>query len=178
LPLKRENETRVYRFHVSKYGEAVATPLVTVLGTDVTELRAQERKFGELFNLLPFGLAAVSGDGVILEAYSAYTSWLLGVEAPVGQTIQSVFLDRLAFPLGVVQSAAFVELFSGRPHTLSGFRTLIQSVPLEFRIHVDAKVANPGSNKVTRIINCQYLPVMAGETVDKVLLILSNGEAT
>lgn len=39
IELRLASSGQVYRFSVSRYGDALGTPLITVLGTDVTELR-------------------------------------------------------------------------------------------------------------------------------------------
>jgi PAS domain S-box-containing protein len=148
-----QNSLRTYRFHISKYGDALSTPLVTVLGTDVTDLRQQERKFSELFGSLPFGLISFDLSGQLSEQYSEYSAWILGGHDLDGTSIQEMIFGRLDSPMTPVQSAAAAALFSSREISDAEFRKIVRSMPGRLNLRVAS--GGDGQSEL-RSLQCQW----------------------
>lgn len=155
-------KSRLVRFTVSPYGTGSRHNLLSVLGTDVTELRDNERRVSELYSLLPFGILSVNRDGKVAEVYSGFASWLLGVDDFAGQTFKTLILDRLSVPLGDGQRRAVESVFAGKAFPVAVFQAMESSMPRELVI------STPLGD---RVLGCQYLAVVMGSFVDKILCV-------
>lgn len=157
-------ESKTHLWYLSKFKNAKDT-LYTVVGKDISELKAAQQNLLEIFSSVPLGILTMDSTGCVSGQVSAYTEVLLGSHNIVGKTVQS-FLFAKAKNLTKVEEDTLGSLV-----TSIGNRELIYSIikdELPSRLEVELD-----SGRVVWF-GLTFQPIVYEGIVHKVMIILQD----
>lgn len=157
-------ESKTHLWYLSKFKNAKDT-LFTVVGKDISELKAAQQNLLEIFSSVPLGILTIDNHGLVTGQVSAYTEVLLGSHSIVGQSVQDLLFSK-ASNLTKVEQDTLEALVA-----CIGNRELIYSV---FKDELPARIEVNLGDKGARWFGLTYQPIVYEGIVHKVMVILQD----
>lgn len=159
-----EMESKTHLWYLSKFKNAKDT-LYTVVGKDISELKAAQQNLLEIFSSVPLGILTIDNKGCVTGQVSAYTEVLMSSHSIVGKSVHELLFAK-AQNLTKVERDTLEALV-----TCIGNRELIYSVvkdelPTRLEVQMDTDKA--------LWFGVTYQPIVYEGIVHKVMLILQD----
>ena len=145
-----------------------ALGLVSVFGTDVTEIRAYERQISQIFSSIPLGILRVDAELRVVPPCSRFTNLLLRRDHLEGAGIHELLF-----------APSWSKMTPQAQEQCQNLRGVVGFPPFQFDLIKDALprlVCLPGSTEDTRDrwIGITYDPIVQGEVIDGLLIVLED----
>jgi PAS domain S-box-containing protein len=146
-------------------------PVFVVIGRDVTEIRAYERKLAKVFAAVPLGILTVNVKGEIEAPYSAYIEYLLEARCLDGKDAKEAIFSRSWGVLSKLQRDGIDILFKTIGDDEMWFDTSVSLFPTEIPVPF---YNEDGTLKDTKWFGLTYNPIVHSGNVEKMLIVIEN----
>lgn len=175
LPVIFEGTERNYLFSVSAFGEFTdkqlnqTLKLYTLQGRDITLLRLYQKKINDIFASIPLGIFTVNNLGVIDDAFSEYTKWMLGRSSIAAKTLKELLYEPAKELMDVATREGFKALMDSVNRSLREFDLLSDTFPKQFFYPLEHSVSEKG-----RYLGIKVQSIARGDRVIGLLIILED----
>ena len=142
-----------------------------VVGRDITELRAKERRLSEIYSSLPIGLLTVSSQGVIESLLSEQVASLLDQEHLVGQSVREILFEPGWGKLSDAERKAVTSLLTIFGSDVDEFQVMKGFFPQQIFM------PNPTSPHGGKWLGVSYQPLVKNEKVERLFISLEDRTA-
>jgi HPt (histidine-containing phosphotransfer) domain-containing protein/PAS domain-containing protein len=134
LPLVYGGTERLFLWSVAKFGQFQGghLNLYTLQARDITLLRLYQKKISDIFASIPLGIFTVNASGVIEDAFSEYTKWILGRSDIAGKTLKDLLFEPAKETMDVITREGFKAIWSSLNRGIREFDVLAETFPKVF----------------------------------------------
>jgi signal transduction histidine kinase len=164
------NKEIPYFWHVSRYQIAARSlSLFTVIGSDISALRAAEKQIAQMFSSLPLGIMSVGAEGRVQPQFSAYTEWLFGGKHFVGQTLREAVFKWVWSRLKKEEQESVEALCASIGSVIPSLDSVMENLPKQAHY-----LLPPGKDRQDRYLGISYQPVSFSGKLESILLIVED----
>ncbi|MBF0440558.1 MAG: PAS domain S-box protein [Oligoflexales bacterium] len=156
------------------YYSGVSTRRGTVfalIGRDVTELRANERKLAKVFAAVPLGIITINQKKQIEAPYSLYSEYLLQRKDLDGVDAHEAIFGRSWKDLTRVQQEGVKLIFNSLSDDEMWFDMSQAQFPKEIPVN---EYDSTGQKSDTKWLSLTYNPIIHSGVVEKILIVLED----
>jgi signal transduction histidine kinase len=165
LSLTTENlETKAHMWYLGKL-EGSEKNLFTVVGKDISELKAAQQNLIEIFSSVPLAIVTIDVEGKFVGESSKFSEILLGQASLAGKRIQEIVFDKV-IGLTKVEEESLDGLLSSVGHNELIFSVIKDELPS--RLEIESELGK------TTWLGVTYQPIVYEGNVHKVMLILQD----
>ena len=142
--------------------------IYTIVGEDITQMRASEKKLLSVFASIPLGILTVNEDGAIEDTYSNYLGYLLDSDDFTGKKFREVLFDPIFDDLTEQDKQGVIALEACLNNVETFFYSCIDFFP--------KMIFFPGSkiSKQGKFLHISYKPVIYEGVVKRLLVIIED----
>ncbi|MFZ3230787.1 MAG: ATP-binding protein [Pseudobdellovibrio sp.] len=171
IPIFFEGIERIYLWSVTIFGDFNEKKLLlyTLQGRDVTLLRLYQRKINDIFASIPLGIFTVNANGMIEDAFSEYTKWILGRSDIGGHSFREIMYDPAAELMDLATRAGFKSVMDSINRSLLEFEVLSETFPKQFYFPLPHSISEKG-----RYLGIKVQSISRSDRVTGLLVIIED----
>lgn len=171
IPVFFEGVERVYLWSLNPFAQFKDNklPLFTLQGRDVTLLRLYQRKISDIFASIPLGIFTVNSNGMIEDAFSEYTKWILGRSDIAGRSLKDLLYEPARELMDVATRSGFKSLMESLNRSLLEFDVLSATFPKQFYYPLPHAISEKG-----RYLGLKVQSISRGDRVSGLLIVVED----
>lgn len=172
LSIDNHGDDKEYYWNIRPYGEISGDflCLYQVIGQDISLVKEFERKLSNIFSNIPLGIMTIKEEGIVDGPYSCFTEVLLGTKTIQQESLFDIFFDRCKANMSPKELDGLSQLKTAIGQEEFWFDSIKPMFPQEvFLAKSESNTSGEG-----RWIEVSYNPVVHGEIVEKILIILED----
>lgn len=169
--LFHQGTERTFLWTISKFGNFKEGQVVlySIQARDITLLRIYQKKINDIFSSIPLGIFTVNSLGLIDDAFSEYTRWILGHAEIAGKSLNDLLYSQSKEWMDASSREGFKSLMNSIGKSIRDFDLLSETFPRQFYYYLPHSATNKG-----RYIGLKVQSIAKGEKVTGLLVILED----
>lgn len=143
----------------------------TLVGRDITLLRMYQKQLAEIFASIPLGIFTVNRDGLVEDAFSVYTQWLLGKERIAGVSFRDLIYEPAKEAMDAAGREGFENLLAFSKYNVKEFDSLSDTFPRQ--VFFPLEKPDVSGNK-GRYLGLKVQSISHGLQVNGLLVIIED----
>lgn len=169
----KQGTERVFLWSLSFFGSfETDLQLFTLQGRDITLLRLYQKKINDIFASIPLGIFTVNNSGLIDDAFSEYTKWMLGQNEISGRSLKDVLYEPAKELMDVATREGFKAILDSVGRNLKEFDVLSETFPKQFYFPLPHSISDKG-----RFLGIKVQSIARSEKVIGLLVVLEDRTA-
>lgn len=169
--LLHQGTERTFLWTISRFGsfkEGHIT-LYSIQARDITLLRLYQKKINDIFSSIPLGIFTVNSLGLVDDAFSEYTRWILGLPDIAGKTLNELLYVQSKEWMDAASREGFKSLMNSIGKSVRDFDLLSETFPKQFYYYLPHSTSTKG-----RYLGMKVQSIAKGEFVSGLLVILED----